>query len=71
MKKVVSTLNNQLKSLWNDESAQGATEYIVLLAVVVIVVALFKERIKKLVGDRIGDVEAGASGITADAKGGG
>lgn len=34
------------KKLWADESAQGATEYILLLVVVVAVVMLFKDKIK-------------------------
>ena len=38
-------LKNFAKNLWKDESAQGATEYILLLVVVVAVVFLFKGRI--------------------------
>ncbi|MES2962628.1 MAG: Flp1 family type IVb pilin [Bdellovibrionota bacterium] len=65
MKKIV----NVMKSLWKDESAQGATEYIVLLAVVVIVVAIFRTRITDMVKSKLGNVEAGMNGI--DATGGG
>ncbi len=34
------------KNLWQDESAQGMTEYILLLVVIVAVVAIFKDKIK-------------------------
>lgn len=37
---------NTLKSLWKDESGQGATEYILLLVIVVAIAVLFKDKIK-------------------------
>lgn len=39
-------LKNMFKNLWQDESAQGMTEYILLLVVIVAVVAIFKDKIK-------------------------
>ena len=42
-------LKNTFKQLWNDESAQGMTEYILLLVVVVAIIALFKKQI----GDKV------------------
>ncbi|MEQ1875534.1 MAG: hypothetical protein ABL958_02745 [Bdellovibrionia bacterium] len=41
-------LGNQLKGMWRDESAQGATEYILLLVAIVALVMLFR---KQLLGD--------------------
>ncbi|MEK7356375.1 MAG: Flp1 family type IVb pilin [Bdellovibrionota bacterium] len=58
-------LANTMKSLWNDESAQGATEYIVLLAVVVIVVVIFRDKIKTMVTDKLNNVSTGMQAIDA------
>jgi hypothetical protein len=44
------------KNLWKDESAQGATEYILLLIVVVGLVMLFKDKIKSIVQTKIGNL---------------
>ena len=45
-----------LKELWKDESAQGATEYILLLVVVVGIAFAFKQQIMDLVTDKLGKV---------------
>ena len=50
-------MKNFIKSLWKDESAQGATEYIMLLVVVVGLALLFKEKIKGQVTELIGKLE--------------
>ena len=39
--------------LWKDESAQGATEYILLLVVVLAIAGLFRERIMEAVSGRL------------------
>ena len=39
-------LTNTLKKLWNDESGQGATEYILLLVIVVAIALLFRTQIQ-------------------------
>ncbi len=44
------------KNLWKDESAQGATEYILLLVVVVGLAMIFKEQIKSVVGDKVSEI---------------
>jgi Flp pilus assembly pilin Flp len=44
----MKTFRKQLKALWKDESAQGATEYILLLVAIVALVMLFR---KQLIGD--------------------
>ena len=42
------------KNLWKDESGQGATEYILLLVVVVGLALVFKDRIMTIVKDKLG-----------------
>jgi Flp pilus assembly pilin Flp len=49
-------LTNFLKRLWKDESAQGATEYILLLVVIVGLVLLFGPQIKKIVGGKVDEL---------------
>jgi Flp pilus assembly pilin Flp len=38
-------LKNLAKKIWSDESAQGATEYILLLVAVVAVLVIFRSKI--------------------------
>lgn len=45
------------KRVLKEESAQGATEYILLLVAVVAVVVLFKDRIKTQIDGLIGRLE--------------
>lgn len=45
------------KRVLKEESAQGATEYILLLVAVVAVVVLFKDRIKTQIDQLIGRLE--------------
>lgn len=40
----------QLKKFWQEESAQGMTEYILLIVIVVALAYLFKDKIKSAVG---------------------
>ena len=55
----------KLKSLWADESAQGSTEYILLLAVVAVIGFIFKNKIKDMVTSKLGNVEQGMGRIDA------
>ena len=55
-------IKKALKQIWQDESGQGATEYILILVVVSVIVIVFKDNIKgiiegktKEVGGRLGD----------------
>jgi hypothetical protein len=41
----VKNLGKQLKALWKDESAQGATEYILLLVAIVALLAIFRDKL--------------------------
>ncbi len=47
-----------LKDIWNDESGQGATEYILLIVVVIAAVAAFKDPIITAIKDKMGDIES-------------
>ena len=42
-----------LKKLWQDESAQGATEYILILVVIVAVALLFGDEFKQAISTKI------------------
>ena len=51
------------RKLWQDESGQGATEYILILVVVAVIVMAFKERIVGIIkgktdemGGKLGEV---------------
>ena len=52
-------MKNFIKSLWKDESAQGATEYILLLVVVVGLALMFKTQIRTQVDALIGQLGDG------------
>ena len=49
-------LKQHLKRLWKDESAQGATEYILLLVVIVALMFIFKGKIMEVVRGKVGEV---------------
>ena len=42
-----------LKNLWKDESAQGATEYILMLVVVVAIAVMFKNQISSIISGKV------------------
>jgi Flp pilus assembly pilin Flp len=44
------------KQLWNDESAQGATEYILMLVIVVGIAFLFKNKIMGIITGKVNDL---------------
>jgi Flp pilus assembly pilin Flp len=53
------------KKLWNDESGQGATEYILLLVVVVGLAVLFKGKIMAIVTEKLTALGTDISGFTS------
>jgi Flp pilus assembly pilin Flp len=59
-------INKSLKSLWNDESAQGATEYILLLVVVVTLAFIFKDKIKAAVTGRLENISGEMGGFNVE-----
>ena len=62
MQKIKSTL----KQLWSDESGQGATEYILLLVIVVAVAFLFKDRIMGILRDKLEQLGGSIGSLTSD-----
>lgn len=52
----MKTLMKKVKGLWQDESAQGATEYILLLVVAIAIVVAFRDKIKTIISDKAGQV---------------
>jgi Flp pilus assembly pilin Flp len=58
---------SKLKALWKDESAQGATEYILLLAIVVGMVMLFGPKIKSIIRDKMDEIGGAVGGIKPSA----
>jgi Flp pilus assembly pilin Flp len=59
MKTSVSVMNN----LWNDESGQGATEYILLLVVVVALAMLFRGKITSTIQAKLDELGAAIGGF--------
>lgn len=57
---------NKVKALWQDESAQGATEYILLLAIVVGLAMVFGKKIKTIVESKMGSIDSAISGFTPE-----
>lgn len=60
MKKFAQRIVNAFK----DESGQGATEYILLLVVVVAVVLMFKDKIKQILTDKLQALEGAVQSVT-------
>ena len=60
MQKIKSALNQ----LWADESGQGATEYILLLVIVVAVAFMFKGKILAALEGEMAKLSEGLSTIT-------
>ena len=45
-----------MQRLWNDESAQGTSEYILLLVAIIAIAMLFKDKIKEIVTGKMSEV---------------
>lgn len=56
MKNIKTNIVNTFKKLLKDESGQGATEYILLLVVVVAIAMLFRTEITRIVTQKITEV---------------
>jgi hypothetical protein len=57
---------NFSKKLFKGNAGQGATEYILLLVVVVALVVLFKDRIKETMSGKISDLSNSINSVTGD-----
>lgn len=52
----MKSLKKKALEIWNDESAQGATEYILLLVVVVTIAMIFRKNISEVISGKMGQV---------------
>ncbi len=65
--KFLSNLRNRLRTnLLKNQSGQGATEYILLLVVVVGLVLAFKGPIMKKMGEKVGDLGVAMDKVTIE-----
>jgi Flp pilus assembly pilin Flp len=59
-------LTNTIRAIWQDESAQGATEYILLLVVVVGIAMIFGPKIKGIVTEKMTELDGSIKGFAPD-----
>lgn len=52
----MKSFKNKIRSIWADESAQGATEYILLVVLVVGILAVFGPKIKAAIENKVDNV---------------
>jgi len=57
-----------MKSLWKDESGQGATEYVLLVVVVVALVGLFRQQIMDALREKLGQLSQSIIGFGNDGQ---
>jgi Flp pilus assembly pilin Flp len=58
IKRIKNNLVSSVKTFWADESAQGMTEYILLLVIILAIATLFRTEIEETVKGKIGDVKS-------------
>lgn len=66
--KFLGNMRKNLRSSLKNKRGQGATEYILLLVVVVGLVMLFKGKIKSAIDDKMADLDGGMKQVTTDMK---
>ena len=54
------------KQLWNDESAQGATEYILMLVIVVGIAFMFKSKIMGIISGKVDNLSNEIGNFSTD-----
>jgi hypothetical protein len=64
--KLINLRNKMHKNLIKGQSGQGATEYILLLVVIVGLVMMFGPKIKTAISGKVGDLEKGMETIKAE-----
>ena len=52
----MKNLKKFIKEMISDESGQGATEYILLLVVVVAIAVMFRKQIQEVISAKLGEV---------------
>ncbi|MDX9731151.1 MAG: Flp1 family type IVb pilin [Bdellovibrionales bacterium] len=60
------SLKTKIKALWKDESAQGATEYILILVAVVTVAFMFKKQITSFIDSRLSNLGSGLNSFNVE-----
>lgn len=66
MKTTFKKLEPIIKNLWADEAAQGATEYILLLVVVVGLAMAFKKPMMEMVSGKMDEISGKVKGFGAE-----
>jgi Flp pilus assembly pilin Flp len=56
-------LSQQLKAIWNDESAQGMAEYALLLVIIVAIAAAFRNKIAEAVNGKLDELKGSIGGF--------
>ena len=56
-------INALVRDLWKDESAQGATEYILLLAIIVGLAMAFGSKIKTILASKMEQISGAIDGL--------
>lgn len=59
-------MNKLIKKIWHDESAQGATEYILILVVIVAIAMLFGNKIKPILEEKISQLSTSISSFSVE-----
>lgn len=65
----MKSISAEFKRLMKDESGQGATEYVLLVVVVVALVMLFRDRIYSALSDKLGTLANDIGGFTGQGGG--
>jgi Flp pilus assembly pilin Flp len=61
-------INAVVRGLWSDESAQGATEYILLLAIVVGLAVAFGGKIKGILASKMESISGAMDGFKPESN---
>jgi Flp pilus assembly pilin Flp len=59
-------MKNFLRTLWKDESAQGATEYILMLVIVVGIAMMFKKQIQGIISGKVEQLGQSIESVTPE-----
>lgn len=62
----MGALRKFVRNFWNDESAQGTAEYVLLLVVIVALVIAFRRQISGAFNDKLGTLSSEISGFKGD-----
>lgn len=65
----MKSLKAKALAIWNDESAQGATEYILILVAAVTVAFIFKKQLTSFINERMTNLGSGLGKFDATSEG--